>query len=198
MRNRNLPATAAVLTMLAAAPAVAFAAAGQGAPSRSTAPSPAQRAATLQRTAQSQLGYHRRVVALDRVARMSRTHARLAGTARPSSRKLARIAGWSTPKVRARVATLGRRIAELRRSGGAPAVAIPAQLEAIAACESGGNPRAVSASGTYRGLFQFDYGTWASVGGHGDPAAAPALEQYRRAAMLYARSGSSPWPVCGR
>ncbi len=70
-------------------------------------------------------------------------------------------------------------------------------LEAIAACESGGNPRAVSAGGTYRGLYQFDYGTWASVGGSGDPAAASPAEQTYRAALLYARSGPSPWPVCG-
>lgn len=70
-------------------------------------------------------------------------------------------------------------------------------LEAIAACESGGDPTAVSADGTYRGKYQFDYGTWESVGGHGDPAAAPAAEQDYRAALLYARSGSSPWPVCG-
>jgi soluble lytic murein transglycosylase-like protein len=70
-------------------------------------------------------------------------------------------------------------------------------LNAIAACESGGNPRAVSAGGTYRGLYQFDYGTWASVGGTGDPASASAAEQTYRAALLYARSGSSPWPICG-
>ncbi len=87
---------------------------------------------------------------------------------------------------------------ELRLTGGAPAIAIPPALIAIAQCESGGNPQAVDSSGTYRGLFQFDSGTWASVGGHGDPAAAPAQEQYRRAAMLYARSGATPWPVCGR
>jgi soluble lytic murein transglycosylase-like protein len=72
-----------------------------------------------------------------------------------------------------------------------------ATLNAIAACESGGNPTAVSAGGTYRGLYQFDYGTWASVGGKGDPAAASAAEQTYRAALLYSRSGSSPWPVCG-
>jgi soluble lytic murein transglycosylase-like protein len=70
-------------------------------------------------------------------------------------------------------------------------------LEAIASCESGGDPTAVSADGTYRGLYQFDYGTWESMGGNGDPAAAPVAEQNYRAALLYATSGSSPWPVCG-
>jgi hypothetical protein len=70
-------------------------------------------------------------------------------------------------------------------------------LQAIAACESGGDPTAVDASGTYRGKYQFDYGTWASVGGTGDPAAAPEAEQDRRAQLLLSRSGTSPWPVCG-
>ncbi len=72
-----------------------------------------------------------------------------------------------------------------------------ATLDAIGACESGGDPTAISSGGTYRGKYQFDYGTWASVGGSGDPAAAPEAEQDYRAALLYARSGSSPWPVCG-
>jgi len=72
-----------------------------------------------------------------------------------------------------------------------------ATLEAIAACESGGNPEAISSDGTYRGKYQFDLGTWESVGGHGDPAAAPEAEQGYRAALLYSESGSSPWPVCG-
>jgi len=72
-----------------------------------------------------------------------------------------------------------------------------ATLESIAACESGGNPEAVSSGGTYRGKYQFDQGTWESVGGTGDPAAAPEAEQDYRAALLYSRSGSSPWPVCG-
>ena len=71
-------------------------------------------------------------------------------------------------------------------------------LRAIAACESGGNPRAVSPDGTYRGLYQFDYQTWQSVGGSGDPAAASPAEQDRRAAILYSQRGASPWPVCGR
>lgn len=70
-------------------------------------------------------------------------------------------------------------------------------LEAIASCESGGDPTAVSSDGSYRGKYQFDYGTWESVGGSGDPAAASESEQDYRAALLYAASGSSPWPVCG-
>jgi hypothetical protein len=70
-------------------------------------------------------------------------------------------------------------------------------LDAIAACESGGDPASVSSDGSYRGKYQFTYETWASVGGSGDPAAAPEAEQDYRAALLYASSGSSPWPVCG-
>lgn len=72
-----------------------------------------------------------------------------------------------------------------------------ATLDAIGSCESGGNPTAVSSDGTYRGKYQFSFETWASVGGSGDPAAAPEQEQDYRAALLYAQSGSSPWPICG-
>jgi hypothetical protein len=71
-------------------------------------------------------------------------------------------------------------------------------LEAIAACESGGNPAAVGGGGAYRGKYQFDQQTWQSVGGSGDPAAASEAEQDYRASILYSRSGSTPWPVCGR
>jgi hypothetical protein len=94
-------------------------------------------------------------------------------------------------------------VKEIRREQRESVPALPAgvslaTLEAIAACESGGDPTAVSADGTYRGKYQFDYGTWASVGGSGDPAAAPEAEQDYRAAMLYAQSGPSQWPVCGQ
>jgi soluble lytic murein transglycosylase-like protein len=87
-----------------------------------------------------------------------------------------------------------RKRAKQQGGGGATT---PAHLQAIAACESGGNPRAIGGGGAYRGKYQFDRQTWASVGGSGDPAAASEAEQDRRAAMLYARAGSSPWPVCG-
>ena len=94
-----------------------------------------------------------------------------------------------------RVVERRQRAAKRRRA--AATVAVPAHLQAIAACESGGNPAAIGGGGLSRGKSQFDRQTWASVGGTGDPAAAPEAEQDRRAAMLYARAGSSPWPVCG-
>ena len=117
----------------------------------------------------------------------------------------------------AAIGAAGRRVEETVRrrahpgaepapSSAAPAPAAPASvpggpsqgvLERIAQCESGGNPRAVSASGQYRGKYQFDMGTWQGVGGTGDPAAASEEEQDRRAAILYAQRGPAPWPVCG-
>jgi soluble lytic murein transglycosylase-like protein len=71
-----------------------------------------------------------------------------------------------------------------------------ATLDAIASCESGGDPTAVNPAGYY-GKYQFDLGTWASVGGSGSPAEAPEAEQDYRAALLYSRAGASPWPICG-
>jgi Transglycosylase-like domain len=87
-----------------------------------------------------------------------------------------------------------RRAAERRAHAG---VAIPPALQAIAACESGGDPRAIGDGGLYRGAFQMTYAAWQSVGGTGDPAAAPMSEQVSRAAVLYAREGAGQWPVCG-
>ena len=69
---------------------------------------------------------------------------------------------------------------------------------ALAQCESGGNPRAVSGSGTYRGLYQFSFSTWHGVGGSGDPIDASSSEQTYRAQVLYRSSGRGAWPVCGR
>ncbi|MCF6744362.1 DUF348 domain-containing protein [Blastococcus sp. KM273128] len=68
---------------------------------------------------------------------------------------------------------------------------------ALAACESGGRPTAVSGTGKYRGMYQFSQATWNSVGGAGDPAAASADEQTYRAQLLYQRSGAGQWPHCG-
>jgi hypothetical protein len=72
------------------------------------------------------------------------------------------------------------------------------QWVALRNCESSGNYQAVSPSGLYRGAYQFDLGTWASVGGSGDPALASPAEQDHRAQVLWSQRGSSPWPICGR
>jgi hypothetical protein len=99
----------------------------------------------------------------------------------------------------ARRARLAREARERREAFATlPAGVSTATLEAIASCESGGSPTIVSADGSYRGKYQFSFSTWASVGGSGDPAAAPESEQDYRAALLYAASGASPWPVCGQ
>jgi hypothetical protein len=77
-------------------------------------------------------------------------------------------------------------------------VRIPRILQRIAQCESGGNPRAISRGGTYRGKYQFSRSTWRSIGGRGDPARASESTQDRLALRLYRREGTKPWPVCGR
>jgi hypothetical protein len=69
-------------------------------------------------------------------------------------------------------------------------------LDRIAACESGGDPTAVSADGQYHGKYQFSLATWRQVGGSGDPADAPEAEQDRRAAMLLEQAGPGSWPSC--
>jgi hypothetical protein len=78
-----------------------------------------------------------------------------------------------------------------KRSGGGGC-----SLETIKQRESGGRYTATSASGKYRGAYQFDQRTWQSVGGSGDPAAASPAEQDSRAAALYAKRGSKPWTTC--
>ena len=73
---------------------------------------------------------------------------------------------------------------------------VPGVLEAIAQCESGGNPRAVSGDGQYRGKYQFSQGTWEGLGGRGDPAKAPEWKQDQLALKLYRQRGNAPWPNC--
>jgi peptidoglycan hydrolase-like protein with peptidoglycan-binding domain len=83
-------------------------------------------------------------------------------------------------------------------SNGASASAPSATLAKIAACESSGNPAAVSPTGQYRGKYQFSRETWREYGGTGDPAAAPESVQDAIAAKLLAARGTQPWPVCGK
>ena len=106
-------------------------------------------------------------------------------------------------QLREEIDSLDRRVERARAAGATSPDLAPvggvsqATLDSIGACESGGDPSAVDASGTYFGKYQFDLGTWQSVGGSGNPAEASEAEQDYRASLLYSRAGSSPWPVCG-
>jgi hypothetical protein len=85
-----------------------------------------------------------------------------------------------------------------KRRGGGGLANLPAALERIAQCESGGDPEAVSPSGRYRGKYQFQRSTWKEWGGRGDdPAAASEAHQDRVALRLYRARGTAPWPTCG-
>ncbi len=112
----------------------------------------------------------------------------------------------TAPELRDGIKSLRSRVAAAKRRAkreatpdfGPVAGVSQATLDAIGGCESGGDPTAVDSSGTYYGKYQFDTGTWASVGGSGNPAQASEAEQDYRASLLYSRAGSSPWPVCGQ
>jgi hypothetical protein len=151
---------------------------------------------------------HLTVAGQMRAARRSEEQERLQRVAARLQRRLARtrderpqrprVRGESPAALRKRIGGLRASLRAERRERALERVPVPPQLEAIAACESGGDPGAIGGGGAYRGKYQFDLGTWAAVGGSGDPAAAPEAEQDMRAARLYARAGATPWPVCGR
>jgi Transglycosylase-like domain len=143
---------------------------------------------------------HRRLVRryLKLRNRANRLIARREGRRAPRKVRTAKQVQWSDRALLRATRILRKRIRRVRadlRAGLTPAVR--AALNRIAWCESKGNPRAIGGGGAYRGKYQFSYGTWATVGGRGDPAAASEREQDRRAAMLLRRSGPGHWPVCG-
>jgi hypothetical protein len=147
----------------------------------------------------SQMNEHRRELAQQRLTRKATrvarelAHARNRGFSARAYRR--RVRDESPARLADRVRSLRRDLKRERREN-RPTTASPT-LEAIAACESGGNPATNTGNGFY-GKFQFTLQTWQSVGGSGNPADASEAEQNKRAAILYAREGASPWPVCGR
>jgi hypothetical protein len=140
-------------------------------------------------TVGAQLRHAGHRVLVRRDARLADAVRRLGGDA-PSDRALRQM---DNPRLRRLHARLVREQRELKA---APPVS--GTLQAIAACESGGDPHAIGGGGAFRGKYQFTRETWAAIGGTGDPAAAPEAEQDRLAAKLYATAGAGQWPVCGR
>jgi hypothetical protein len=143
-------------------------------------------------TVGAQLHHAGHRVLVRRDARLAAAVRRLGGDA-PSRRALARMDNRELRRLHAR---LIRDKHDLKRAAAAPAVS--GTLQAIAACESGGDPQAIGGGGAFRGKYQFTRETWAAMGGSGDPAAAPEAVQDRLAAKLYATAGAGQWPVCGR
>jgi peptidoglycan hydrolase-like protein with peptidoglycan-binding domain len=183
--SRSRRALAASLGGLALAAGGAFAADGPttGGASPTTAPAPSSTTASPVAAAQAKLGLVADGVAGPQTRKAVRAFQRSSGL--PVDGRL----GTRT------LAALGVTPSTTTRSA-APATAPSAQLTAIAQCESGGDPTAVSPSGQYRGKYQFSRATWRAMGGTGDPASAPEAEQDQRAAALLAEQGPSAWPVC--
>ena len=103
----------------------------------------------------------------------------------------ARLRAQAPEELLERLRKLRRELRDARAPAASPV------LQAIAQCESGGDPTTDTGNGFY-GKYQFTLETWAAVGGTGNPAHASEAEQDRRATILYAQAGPSPWPVCGR
>ena len=157
---------------------------------------------TIDTTKKTDIRHHRLVRRyLQLRNRANRLIARRDGRRAPRRVGTAKQVQWSNRGLHRAIRTMRRRIrairADLRDRQAGLTPAVRATLNSIAACESHGNPRAIGGGGAYRGKYQFSFGTWASVGGRGDPAAASEREQDRRAAMLLTRSGRGHWPVCG-
>lgn len=109
-----------------------------------------------------------------------------------------RVALRAAERLEAEEARKQKRRALKERFKDLPGAVSQETLDAIAECESGGDPGIVSSNGLYHGKYQFHPDTWESVGGKGLPSEAPEPEQDYRAALLYERSGPGQWPVCGQ
>jgi hypothetical protein len=200
MRNKTMSAVALASALLVA-PAALAATQADDPPSPTRTALHAPVAGHLSVAAEMRAA-HRANLQRDLIERAVRLAPR-ATVSRAAERR--RLRGQAPARIRSRIHELRHRIRELRRARAtraraahaAQAPAAPPVLEGIAQCESGGNPATDTGNGFY-GKYQFTLSTWASVGGSGNPAQASEAEQDRRAAILYAQAGASPWPVCGR
>jgi ferric-dicitrate binding protein FerR (iron transport regulator) len=125
--------------------------------------------------------------------------------AEAARREAERLAAERAAAERAAAERAAAERAAARRSAAGSGAGMGGGWAALRRCESGGNYGAVSASGTYRGAYQFSRSTWNAVAARSyphlvgvDPAAASPADQDAMALALYRSSGASPWPHCGR
>jgi hypothetical protein len=206
------PTTTTVLAL--AGTALALPAGAALAETNDDPPSPAETALAApfggHLTMTAQMRAERREVLVERltprIIRTERKTARVKGAGFSRRTQERRLRGDSPTELRGELKRSRRELrrakraaatAEAGQAGAAGSSAAPGHLQAIASCESGGNYSTNTGNGFY-GAYQFTQSTWESVGGTGNPAAASPAEQDKRAAMLYAQQGSSPWPVCGQ
>jgi len=191
----------AVRTATAAAALLALPAAAQAAPEVADPPSPVDTAlrapVTGPVTVAGQMRAARRADEQQRLIRVAHRIGDRVARARGAQPARARLRGEAPSALRERIARLRGELREARRERAMARIPVPSQLNAIAACESGGDYATNTGNGFY-GAYQFDLQTWQAVGGSGLPSDASRAEQDMRAARLYARAGAAPWPVCGR
>jgi hypothetical protein len=193
MRPKTTTAVA-LAGMLLAAPAAALAAQADDPPSplRAALRAPVGGHLTVDAQMRAEARENRQQELIGRAAALNRRIDEARGEKPDATAERRRLAGQAPDALEERLGELRDDLRDARAPTASPT------MQAIAECESGGDPTAIGGGGLYRGKYQFDLATWQSVGGAGDPAAAPEAEQDRRAALLYAQAGASPWPVCGR
>jgi Transglycosylase-like domain len=194
MINAKTTTATAIASALLAAPAAAALAAEADDP-----PSPTQAALrapvgghlTVASQMRAEARENRQEDLIPRAMKLAGRVADVRGERFEAAAQRAQLRGQAPDELAERMRELRRDLREARAPAASPV------LEAIAACESGGDPTTDTGNGFY-GKYQFTLETWAAVGGTGNPAQASEAEQDRRAAILYAQAGASPWPVCGR
>jgi hypothetical protein len=183
----------ALASTLVAAPAVAMAAEADDPPSPARAALRAPVGGHLTMRAQMRAAGRSNLQddLAKRAVRIARSVADARDTGFAAKAERRRVRGQDPAELRTRIRVLRRDLRDARAPSASPV------LQAIAECESGGNPATDTGNGFY-GKYQFTLETWNAVGGSGNPAQASEAEQDRRAASLYESAGASPWPVCGR
>jgi hypothetical protein len=129
--------------------------------------------------------------------------AQRAANAEAARKRAAETARQQAAAAKAEAAQEAARIAAARRATPAPSApaseaSMLSKMDALARCESGGNPTIVSRNGRYYGAFQFALGTWRSVGYEGTPIDYSYEVQREAAIKLQQRSGWGQWPTCSR
>jgi len=190
MRPKTTTALALASTLLAVPAALAAEADDPPSPLRAALRAPVGGHLTVEAQMRAEARDNRQAGLERRAVRLARRVAAARDSRFDAAAERARVRDQAPARLRARIGEL-RAIREELSFRASPT------MQAIAECESGGDPTTNTGNGFY-GKYQFTLETWAAVGGTGNPAAASEAEQDRRATMLYEQAGSSPWPVCGR